>query len=157
MAVDDYPHWRAVAEPGQAAGQLRIVRNNGTGADHDRVVTGSQGVRAVARRRSGDPLTLAGRDSDAAVERSCEFERDKGTPEPQAAEETRIDLGRLLGTEPDLDVEPRRTQPAQSLAGDARIRIFKSDHRPPYPAGDQCIDAGRGLAPVTTRLETDMG
>src|SRR6516164_1262514 len=157
MAVDDNAHRRAMAEARQAAGQLGIVHNNGAGADHDRVVTGAQGVRALARRRPGDPLTLAGRGSDAAIERSCEFERNKRTPEPQAAEETRIDLGRLLGTEPDLDVEPRRTQPAQSLAGDARIRILKSDHHPPYPGGDQRIDAGRGLAPVTTRLETDMG
>jgi len=156
MAVDDNPHRRTVAEPGQAAGQLGIVRNNSAGADHDRVVTGAQGVRSLARRRSGDPLTLAARGSDAAIERSCEFERDKRTPEPQPAQEASIELGRLLGTEPDIDVKPRRTQPAQSLAGDARIRILEGYDHPPYPGGYQCIDAGRGLAPVTTRLETDM-
>src|SRR5271169_1097307 len=111
MAVNYDPHRRAMVEPGQAAGQLRIVGNDSTGADHDRVVTGAQGVRALARRRSGDPLTLATRGGDAAIERSSEFEGDEGTPEPQAAQETRVDLGRLLCAEPGLDVEARCAQP----------------------------------------------
>ncbi len=49
MAVNDDTHRRAVVEPRQTARQLGIVRNNGAGADHDRVVTGAQGVRALAR------------------------------------------------------------------------------------------------------------
>ena len=71
-----------MVEPRQATGQLGIVNNGGAGADHDRIMAGAQGVRALARRRSADPLALAARGGDAAVERSSEFEGDQRAPEP---------------------------------------------------------------------------
>src|SRR5215472_1332713 len=111
-------------------------------------MTGAQGVRALARRRPADPLTLAGRGGEVSIERSCEFEGDQRAPEAQPAEETGVDLGRLLGTEPDLDLEPGRAQAAQPLAGDARIRVLERHDHAPHTGGNQGIDAGRRTTPM---------
>src|SRR6516162_5368499 len=157
MAVDDDPHRRAMVEPRQATGKLGIVRDGGAGTDHDRVMAGAQRVRTLTRRRSADPLAFAARRGDAAIERSGEFEGDQRTPEPQAAQETGIDLCRLLGTEPDLDVETGSAQPAQPLAGHARIGILERNDYSPDAGGDQRIDTGWGTTPMTAGFEADIG
>ena len=41
--------------------------------------------------------------------------------------------------------------------GDARVGVLEGDDDPPHPGGDQRIDAGRGLAPMAARFETDIG
>ena len=79
---------------------------------------------AFTRWRSCDPLTLAVAGCDAAVKRSRQLQSDKRSAEPKSREKTGIDLGGLLGTEPGLDSEPRRTQLAKALAGNPRVGIL---------------------------------
>jgi len=59
LPVERDPHRRTAAEPRQAAGQLRVVGNDGAGADQDRVVRRAQQMGALARRKPGDPAAFA--------------------------------------------------------------------------------------------------
>ncbi len=86
-------HRRAMAEPGQAAGQQRIVGDRRAAADHHRIVAGAQRMGAVARQRAGDPLALAGMRRDAAVERRRELQRDERPSLAHAQQEAGIELG----------------------------------------------------------------
>ena len=156
-AVDDDPHRRAMGEPGQPAGQLRIVGKNGAGADHDRVVAGAQGVRPVARRRAGDPLALAAGKRDAAVERGGKLERHERPAMPQPRQKAGVDLGGLLRAKPGFDRDAGRAQRGNSVAADPRVGVFEGDDDALDASLDQRIGAGRGLAPVAAGFETDIG
>ena len=79
---------------------------------------------AFTRWRPCDPLTFAVAGRDAAVKRSGQLQSDQRSAEPKSREKTGIDLGGLLGTEPGLDSEPRRTQLAKALAGNPRVGIL---------------------------------
>src|SRR5215467_6119552 len=96
---------------------------------------------ALACGRAGDPLTFAACGSDAAIERSSEFEGNQWPPEAQPAEEAGVYLSRLLCAEPDLDIEPRRTQLLQPLACHARIWILKRNDHSLHARSDQSVDA----------------
>src|SRR6266478_4318186 len=157
MPIDDDAYRRTMSQARQPTSKLRIVGYDRPGADHDCVVSRTQGVCALSRRRTGDPLALAAPGRDAAVERSGKLQRDERPAVAETAEETGVDLGGFRRTETRLDVESRRAQSPHAFAGDARVGILYRDHYPPYPCGDQCIGARRGAAPMAARFETDIG
>jgi len=90
MAIDDDPHRRAVRQPGQPAGQLRVIGQHGRGADQDRVMRGAQEMGALARQRTGDPAAFAGGGGDASVERGGELQRHQRPAEPHALQKAGI-------------------------------------------------------------------
>ena len=112
---------------------------------------------AFTRWRPCDPLTFAVAGRDAAVKRSGQLQSDKRSAEPKSREKTGIDLGGLLGTEPGLDSEPRRTQLAKALAGNPRVGILQRDDHPLHSCGNQGVDAGWRLTPMAAGFETDIG
>src|SRR5262249_18381007 len=75
----------------------------------------------------------------------------------QPAEEAGVYLSRLLCAEPDLDIEPRRTQLLEPLACHARIWILKRNDHSLHARSDQSVDARWSPTPVAARLEADMG
>ena len=60
----------------KAHGQFGIVGQHGLDADQDGVVAGAQAVALLTRFGTCDPLALAGRRGDAAVERRRQFKGD---------------------------------------------------------------------------------
>ena len=157
MPVEDDPHRRPAAEPRQTAGQLRVVGEDGPGTDHDRVVDSAQPMPPLARRRPGDPLAFAAAGGNPTVERGCELQGDERPAEGETGKEAGIDLGRLLGAEPGIDREPRRKQPGDPVAGDARIGVFERDDYPSHPGIDQCVGTRRSLTPMAAGFEAHIG
>ena len=117
MAVGHDAHDRRRPEAGDAAGQVRIVGQDGADADHHRVVPAAQGVGQAARRRAGDPLALAGMRGDAAVQRGGQLQRDHRAAERDAVVEAgqRFERPRLPAR-PVFDLDAGGAQLRQSLA-----------------------------------------
>ena len=93
----------SVAKSRQPAGEVGIVGRHRAGADQDRVMRGAQAMAVGARRLAGDPLALARRGGDAAVERGRDLEVKERPALPHAQQEAGVDLGRLGRALADLD------------------------------------------------------
>ena len=111
MAVGDDPHHRAGAVAGQAAGQLRIVRQHRADADHHRVMPAAQRMGRTARGLAGDPAALARPRGDPAIQRGGELQRHQRTPQANPRAEPRHQfVGRVL-QHAFIDRDAGRAQP----------------------------------------------
>ena len=84
----------------------------------------AQQMRALARRRAGDPAAFARSGRDPPVERGRQLQRDERPAGSHALEEPGIDLGRLVGAQPAFDGDPGLAQPRETAAGDPRVRVL---------------------------------
>ena len=142
---------RAVGLPGGEGG---VVREDGAGADDDRVGPGAPSVHVGARLGAGDPLARAVGGRGATVEALRPLHRDVRTPEALHLEPGREQFGGCHFEQSRLDLDSRF---AQTLAlrrwtrGWGRQRV---DHA--LDAGGQKrLRAGAGAAGVVAGLEGD--
>ena len=145
MTVEHDAHRRAVPEPRQAAGQLRVVGQHRAGADQHRVMLGAQQVR---RSRAAGPVIQRLSPLAVAIRPSSEvasFRVTSGRPS-LTRQKAGVELGRLGGAEPGLDRDAGLAQPADPGAGDARVGIFERGDDAAMPAAISASAQG-GVCP----------
>ena len=85
LRIDDDPE--GISSPDEAAGQLRVVLQDGARPDEDRVMEAPQPVGETERRGGADPAGMAGGGGDPAVEGLGELQGDEGDAGPDVFEE----------------------------------------------------------------------
>ncbi len=156
-AVEHHPHRRALLEPGQAAGEHRVVGQGGAAADQDGVVAQAQPMALGPCRGAGDPLAVAGGGGDPAVGTGGELERHLRPACAHPREEAGVEPARLGLQAADLDRDAGGAQPGDALAVDARVGVDRGHHRAGDAGGEHEVGAGRGAAVMGAGLEGDVG
>ncbi len=133
VAVGHHAHHRGRLEPGNAAGQVRVVGQHRANAGHHRVMPPAQRVGHAARRLAGDPFALAARAWRCGRPASRRASASPAAGRAAPAEEPAFDFFRLGAQQPSSTSIPAPREPC-----DAR-------RRPP---------AGRSRAPPTTTRAT---
>src|SRR5690349_19284092 len=106
---------------------------------------------------AGDPFRFARRQSDLAVDRQSQLERDARAAEPEAGQPAGQALFGGLAADPELDVDAGGAEFADALAVDARIRVLQRDDNARWLRRDQQVGAGRATVTVmSARLQCDI-
>ena len=148
---------RPIGQPGQTAAEIRVVRHRGLGTDQNGIVQGTQVVAVLAGCRPGDPLALASRRGDPAVERACDLQMEKRPAGLHPRQEAGIDLGRLGGPLAHGDLDACRPQPFMSPPLHPWIGVLERRDDLGDAGRDQGVGTGRRAAMMRARFERDVG
>ena len=155
--IQDDTEIRGAAVSFNAAGEGRVVGEDGADARHGGVMLAAEGVAGAAGGRAGDPLALAGAGGDAAVERCGKLEGDHRAAKPEARKEALLEGLGLGLQEADGDVDASGAKAGGPGAIDPGVGIGAGDD----DAGDtrryQSVGAGRGAAVMAAGFEGDVG
>jgi hypothetical protein len=120
-------------------------------------MAGAEAVRFDARLLAGDPLAVAGRSRDAAVERRRKLQGDHWPPLRYPQKKAEIDLGRLIPTDRYRNIDAGLAQACNAASGDARVRILHRHNDASDPGFEQSVAARTRHSHVVAGLERHIG
>ena len=109
--------------------------------------------RPAPARGRGDPLALAGRGGDAAVQAHRPLEGHRRAAEGVARQEVEVERRRLRRQRADLDLDAGGFQPREAGARRPRVRVAVAGDDPRDTGPDQGVGARRGVAGVGAGLQ----
>ena len=136
-----------------AAGQERIVRQNGTHAHHDAPEPVPLLLNMAPGRLSRDPLGRTCESRDLAVHRHGVFHGNEGPPGGDVVEEDPVQRVTFLSQNIFRHLHAARVQDRHALSRHQRIWVGGADHHPADAGCQDCIHAGRLLSVVTAGLQ----
>ena len=140
-----------------AHGELRLIGQCRTRADHDRLRVGAELVSVGAGAVAGEPLRRSVGRGDAAVDARRDLGHHEGPAGAAMMQVGRQLTHRALGADADRDLDPGGTQPREPGAGHPWIRILERRDDTRDAGADQRVDAGRRAPVVRAGLEGDIG
>ena len=144
----------AVGEPRR---QLRVIDENGSGADDDRIACPATAMHVGACGRTGDPLTAAVGRRAATVDTGGEFPCDMREPGALLVQPlAQGAAGDLVGQHACDHLHTRLGEPGRSARG-GRIGVVHGVHNHRNASGDKGIDARRRSTVMVARLEGHHG
>ena len=133
--------------------ERRVVVAHRASSDEDCVTLGTESMGVGASFRSGDPLRGAVGRCRPAIEAGGKLGDHEWTARSSMVEVGGKLLGDEIGTDTDGDLDPRRLQRADALAGDVIVGITDPDDDPSNAGLDEGVTARTGATDVITRLE----
>ena len=137
--------------------ERRIVRQDRTDAGQDRAGTSAQPLHVAARFRARNPLALAARHRNRAVDTGRDLEPHVGPAPGHAADETLVQCDGQVFHESDLRRNPGLLEFCESATINLPERIPHGRHHAGHTGIDERVHAGRCFAVMRTRLEGDIG
>ena len=114
-------------------------------------------MSAAARGFTGNPFAVAAAGGDPPVERGRDLEGDQGPTLNDSLEKSAIEIFRVFGADSGRNRDARSLETFDALARDPRIGIDESNDDARDAGGNQSVGAGRGLAMMGARFQTDIG
>ncbi len=137
-----------------AYGQLRVVGQDGAGADQHRVAQGTQRVGVTTGGRAADPPAGAVDGGAAPVQRGGELPGHEGPTVLVGERPGTVQVARVLLEEPLVDGDAGSGQRLQTALRH-RVGVLLRDHHPGHARLDQRACARSGPAGVVAGLEGD--
>src|SRR4051794_15755822 len=141
-----------------ACRELRVVGQRGPDADRHRVDRGAPVVGELTARHAGDPLRVAGRGGDLAVERHRRLEQDPRATSPRVLAEGLVAEARAGGelAVGHHDLHALVAQDPETAAGRLLGRVVGGDHDARDAGPHDRLRARGRLAVMAARLERDV-
>ena len=133
--------------------ERRVVAAHRAGPDEDCIALGTESMGVGAGFGSGDPLRGAVGRCRPAIEAGGKLGDHEWTTRSSMVEVRGKLLGDEIGTDADGDLNPRRLERADALAGDVTVGITDPDDDPSNAGLDEGVTARTGATGVITRLE----
>lgn len=146
LAVDDNPDEATMLHAGQAAGQFRIIGENGADAHDNGIMLRTDKMGVTTRGFSRDPLALAGGKRNPSIKCGCQLERDERSSPLDAGKEARVQGTGLAFKHAGMHLDPGVPQKGMSAPRDTRVRILKRRHDTRNAGRLQGLGAWPGLA-----------
>ena len=145
--------WSALWRVPIADRERRVVAAHRAGPHEDCIALGTESMGVGAGFRSGDPLRSAVGRCRPAIEAGGKLGDHEWTTRSSMVEVRGKLLGDKIGTDADGDLNPRRLERADALAGDVTVGITDPDDDPSNAGLDEGVTARTGATGVITRLE----
>ena len=155
-AVEDDAHRRAILQPRQAHGELRVVRQHRADADHDRVGMGADQVRAAIRALAGDQQARTRQPRRVAIGGLCELQGDGRPPFGRAQDVAAMEPPRGVRQNAGDDLDAAFAQELVPAPAHPRVGVLESGHHAGDPRRHDRVDAGRRPAVMRAGLERDI-
>ena len=121
---------RRLLKAGQAHVEPGLVSEIGASADEDHVAARAFDVDVPAGIVAGDPFGFARGQSDLAVDRQRQLQRDSGTTEPEAGQPSRNGAPRCIAADAKRDLDAGSAQALDSLPRCPWVGILERDDNP---------------------------
>ena len=152
LRIEHNPHRRPTGRTPLTNGELRVVRQNGTDAYHDSVVTGPESMGRFDRRARREARRAPGGRRQPSIERHGVLQRHKRPIPTEACQVDDIERPSFVLAKACLHLEPLRPQPG-GAAGRVGIRIRYSVGHAFDPRLEDRTRAGPPLTRVVTWLQ----
>ena len=145
MRIDDDADRRAGFEPRQAHGEQRIVGENGSDADHDRIRMGAHEVHFPVGDLAREHQARAMAGTGEAFGAAREFDRHGRPPLRDPGDVAAMEPAGVLGKAAGGHGDPRTFEAVPPLPGGEGARIGRADHQPSDSGSKNEIGAGRAV------------